>query len=242
MSENRPATIDQQKREFMEELDRLLPDVSDDYDDPELEQKYQDLFRPNQVQTGMLAAIPRKCNGDCMYGNACPRQASGDWHRHDEACPVESAVVHQLFQGYVEDLEVDVTKMVEVAMVRDLVNQEVQHLRATASLSNEEFIQQYVAGVDSEGNVITQPDLHKAIDYEDRILKRKEKLRNALLATRESRAKAGQSRMDDATSVADALLQLRRAERAKNNSHQDEFHDEYIDAEVVDSEDDDSER
>lgn len=229
---------DKAKEEFLEKLEELKPDSYDQT--PEMRQKYQAMFEPNEVKKGMLGTVPTVCGRNCFYGSACPKHENPDQFAPDANCPVESALVHQLFQGYVNDLEVDTDSFTEVSLVRDLVNQDVQQMRASAVLSKEHFIQEIVAGVNENGDVVTQPDLHKAVDYEDRVLKRKEKLREALLATRQSRIKAGGGKFDDAQSVATLLQQAREYQ---HELHQQalkaagyEHYDEYIDVQTEDVE------
>lgn len=237
---NKPSNPDQDKKDFMDKLDDLKPEPYSQT--PEMQQSYEAMFAPNQVKTGMLATIPSTCGPKCLYGSSCPKKQNPDQFDPDANCPVESALVHQLFQGYVEDLEVDVSRFSEVALVRDLVNQDVQQMRASAVLSKEHFIQEIVAGINENGEVVTQPDLHKAVDYEDRVLKRKEKLRNALLATRESRIKAGGGKMDNAQNVASMLHELREYQTQVHKQALAEQGYQHYDAYVEeDSESDDAE-
>lgn len=243
---NKPANPDEEKEEFFKKLDDLKP--ASYGQTSEMQQAYEGMFAPNEVKTGMLGTIPSKCGKNCFYSTACPKHQNPDQFDPEANCPVEAALVHQLFQGYVNDLDVDTTRFSEVALVRDLVNQDVQQMRASAILSKEHFIQEVVAGISENGEVMTQPDLHKAVDYEDRVLKRKEKLRNALLATREARVKAGGGKMDDAQSVASMLHEVREYQNEIRKqtledagyAHYDPYiEDQVEDAEVVESNTDD---
>lgn len=238
---------DREKEAFFREFASMRPDLiySEGWSEGERDQAIE-MLRPTKVKTGLLSSIPMRCYGEeCAFAPSCPLLKE-NLHPEGDPCPIEAAAVHQFFSDYVEELEVDVTRMVEVSMVRDLVDQEIQQMRKTWLLSQEHFIQENVAGVDSEGNVVTKSELHQAIDYEERILKRKEKLRNALLATRESKAKAHQGTQDKATLIAETMEALRRQEREQQQQKMIELgledYDEYIDAEVVEEDDEDEEK
>lgn len=241
------SPYDKNKSEFFKELEGLRPDLMypEMWSDEE-KTEVAELFRPTRIKMGMLSSIPMHCYAEkCAFAESCPLMKKGIAPR-GKPCPIEMAAVQQFFADYVEELEVDVTRMVEVSMVRDLVDQEIQQMRKTWLLSQEHFIQENVAGVDSEGNVVTKKELHQAVDYEERILKRKEKLRNQLLATRESKAKAGQSKIDHAQAIADLMEKTRQIESDREREIKRKLgivdQDDYIEAEIIaeDSDDGDS--
>lgn len=206
-----------EKDAFFAELEKMRPDLvyADSWTSEQKEEANQ-LLRRGGSKLGMLKLIPMDCQGaDCLYARVYPLiHEGGPTHK---PCPVESATVLQFFNDYVEELGVDINRMVEVTQVRDLVNQDIQALRASLVLGQEHFIQENVAGLDAEGNVVVKKELHQAVDYEERILKRKERLRNQLLATRESRARMGQSSTDQAQVIANVLEDVRRLERMRNS-------------------------
>src|SRR5665213_560979 len=100
-------------------------------------------------------------------------------------------------------------------MIRDIVDQEIQHQRTTWLLSMEDFIQENAIGISDKGEVIVRKELHLAVEMQDRIHKRKKDLRNQLLATREARAKIGQGNLDTAQSISKALEKVRELDRTK---------------------------
>lgn len=232
---------DDGKAAFFKELETMRPDLMypEGWTDEQRAEAVE-LLRPTRVKTSMLTSIPMTCQAEqCPMAPSCPLLKQ-NLAPKGSPCPIEASAVHQFFSDYVEELGVDVTRMVEVSMVRDLVDQEIQQLRKTWILSQEHFIQENVVGVDMQGNVVTKKELHQAVDYEERILKRKEKIRNALLATRESKAKIGQSQTDGATVIANILEDVRKIEQARQKELRaklglGEF-DEYIDVEPEDDE------
>lgn len=174
---------------------------------------------------------------NCPYAATCPLQQQGIAPKNSK-CPIELAMVQQFFEDYVEELGVDTTRMVEVSMVRDLVDQEVQHMRKVNLLANEHFIQENVVGIDGNGKPIMQKQMHLAVELEDRIHKRKDKLRSQLLATRESKARAGQSKINTAQVVADLLEQAQELDHVReallSKKLSNVMYDDYIDVHAED--------
>jgi hypothetical protein len=125
------------------------------------------------------------------------------------------AMVAQFTAEYMEQLDVHSDNLIEVSMIRDLVDQEVQYLRKTKLLAKEHFIQENIIGVDQEGSPILKKELHMAVELEDRLHKRRKDLRNQLLATREAKAKAGQMQADSAQAISDILYKVQSVQIEK---------------------------
>ena len=113
--------------------------------------------------------------------------------------------------------------------------------RVLKILAQEHFIQENPVGIDADGNVILRKELHQAVDFEDRIHKRKERLLNQFLATREARVKAGQGQLDAAQAVANLMdnvrVQMVAQERLLRQKLGMEDVDEYIEADMADDDD-----
>jgi hypothetical protein len=92
------------------------------------------------------------------------------------------------------------------------VDQEVQYLRKTKLLAKEHFIQENIIGIDKDGEPILKKELHLAVELEDRLHKRRKDLRNQLLATREARAKTGQTQLDTAQAISDIIHKVQDIE------------------------------
>jgi hypothetical protein len=125
-------------------------------------------------------------------------------------------MVSQFTGEYMEQLDVSPNNLVEVSMVRDLVDQEVQYLRKTKLLAKEHFIQENIIGIDKDGEPILKKELHLAVELEDRLHKRRKDLRNQLLATREARAKTGQTQLDTAQAISDIIQKVQKIEIENN--------------------------
>jgi hypothetical protein len=136
-----------------------------------------------------------------------------------------------------DQLEVHYDNLVEVSMIRDLVDQEVQYLRKTKLLAKEHFIQENIIGIDESGEPILRKELHLAVELEDKLHKRRKDLRNQLLATREAKAKAGQMQIDSAQAISDILYKVQAIEIQKEKLLKQKLGtyelDEYIEAQAI---------
>ena len=124
-------------------------------------------------------------------------------------------MVSQFTGEYMEQLDVSPNNLVEVSMIRDLVDQEVQYMRKTKLLAKEHFIQENVIGVDQDGQPILKKELHLAVELEDKLHKRRKDLRNQLLATREAKAKVGQVQLDTAQAISDIINKVQSIENQR---------------------------
>lgn len=175
------------------------------------------LTSKDNTKKAMFTAIPMVCREtECEFRKTCPLYQEGIAPR-GEACPIEFKMVTNLTEEFVESLNVDTDNLVEVILVRDMVNQEVQSLRATKVLAQESFIQENVVGIDADGDPIMQKQLHLAAEYEDKIFKRRQILFKQFLATRAERAKAGMAALDSAANLSNLMNSMEHARRAKED-------------------------
>lgn len=180
---------------------------------------------------------------NCEFADTCPLQQK-NMAPLGHKCPYEMSMVSDFMQNLMEDLTVDPENMVEVSMVRDLVDQEIQHIRKSNFLAREDLIQENVIGLDSENRPIIKKELHLAVELEDKILKRKREIRNQLLATREAKAKAGQGMVDSAQVISTMFEQIREIDLTRDRLLREKLgtlgQDSYIESqqnrEVIDAE------
>jgi hypothetical protein len=204
------------KDKFLKQFESLRPDLffPEEWSDED-KSKAVELIRPQKTRTTMFSSIPMNCEAaKCIFASTCPL------HKENLApkgnpCPIEMSMVAQFTAEYMEQLEVHPENLVEVSMIRDLVDQEVQYLRKTKLLAKEHFIQENIIGIDHDGNPIMKKELHLAVELEDRLHKRRKDLRNQLLATREAKAKAGQTQIDSAQAISDILYKVQAVQIEK---------------------------
>jgi hypothetical protein len=201
------------KVKFMKEFESLRPDLflPESWSDED-KQKAVDLVRPQKTRTSMFSSIPMNCEAaKCVFASTCPLLAE-NLAPKGSPCPIEMSIVAQFTAEYMEQLDVVPENLVEVSMIRDLVDQEVQYIRKTKLLAKEHFIQENIVGVDDNGQPILKKELHLAVELEDKLHKRRKDLRNQLLATREAKAKIGQTQLDTAQAISDIINKVQNIE------------------------------
>lgn len=170
----------------------------------------------SKIKTGAFTAIPMICqNHKCPFKNSC------EFYKEKKApegspCPYELGMVRSFMASYIEQLEIDTDNWVEVGQIRDLVNQDIQMTRAAKYLAKEDFIQENVIGVDSDGDPVFKKELHQAVELEDKIHRRKAQMLKQILATRESRIKAGAASIDSAQNMAALVEKMRKIEKEQS--------------------------
>ena len=223
------------KNGFMKQFESLRPDLffPDHWSEEEV-QKAIELVRPQRTRNAMFSSIPMNCESEkCIFAATCPLLKENLAPR-GKPCPIEMSMVSQFTAEYLEQLDVNPNNLVEVSMVRDLVDQEVQYLRKTKLLAKEHFIQENIIGVDQDGQPIFKKELHLAVELEDKLHKRRKDLRNQLLATREAKAKVGQVQLDTAQAISEIInkvqsIDIQREKIIKQKLGTYEI-DEYIDS------------
>lgn len=228
------------KTSFMKNFESLRPDLffPESWSEEEIK-KANELVKPQKTKTAMFASIPMNCEAErCVFAETCPLLKENVAPKN-KPCPLEMSMVVQFTQDYLQQLDVNPNNLVEVSMVRDLVDQEVQYLRKTKLLAKEHFIQENVIGVDQDGQPIMKKELHLAVELEDKLHKRRKDLRNQLLATREAKAKIGQVQLDTAQAISDIISKVQSIETQREKLLRQKLGtyelDEYIEAQSVDT-------
>lgn len=183
--------------------------------DASKKKRAHELTTDSRLNTARVASIPMICRGrGCPSCHVCPLYAE-DLHPLGMSCPIEVKIVAKMMLGLMEELNVDPSSIIEIGMVRDLVDQEIQQMRKQNLLAQEDVIQENVIGISESGEPIMKKELHLAVNWEDKIHKRKAALLKQLLATRESRVAAGAKVLDQAANMAKALTAYAESEKTR---------------------------
>ena len=144
------------KEDFIKDFEELRPD----YFIPQLYEKDSDRelvaneVRPARTKSNMFFSIPMRCRGSkCPVANSCPLLKKNK-APVGQKCPIELAMISDLAHGLMKELNVDKDSFVEISMIRDLVNEEVQQIRASNILADEDFIQENFVGMTPDGEPI----------------------------------------------------------------------------------------
>lgn len=161
-----------------------------------------------RMTSGVNAAVPMTCTGDmCAFKNSCV------YYELDKAplgrpCLVESQLIEYWTHQYIEEFDVDATKITELHLISELAELDIYELRVTKYLAENHptLLQDYVAGIDQMGNVISNLDVSRAFDLKERLKRQRMKVLESLMATRKERVKAivgVSSGTDTATKIAE---------------------------------------
>lgn len=243
--------LEPRKKDFMRSLEQLRPDLflPENWTKRQKDEVLEEV-RSERTRHSLLTSIPMNCKASkCKFADTCPLQQRGIAPK-GSPCPIELEIIQQFMRDYMEELHVDPENIVEVAMVRDLVNQEIQYLRATKVLAQEHFVQENIVGIDENtGEPLLRPELHVAVEFEDKLLKRKTQLRKEMMASRNEKAKLGQGKVDTSQLISEIIEQVSEVDRKREelikrkmgiqaiDSYVDEDFD-VMDAEVIEDEDD----
>jgi hypothetical protein len=174
--------------------------------------------KPSRTKTSMYSSIPMHCRGEkCSFADTCPLQKQ-KIAPVGSPCPIEMAMVVQFTGDYMDQMKIDEDNLVEISLIRNLVDYEVQYLRASKFLAKESFIQENVVGIDQNGEVILKKELHLAVELQEKLLKRQRDLLKQLMATREAKAKVGLGAADTAQAMANLMSEFKQLNAASERA------------------------
>lgn len=171
------------------------------------EKAAEGITRANKITTikhGMLAQVPMICRGSrCPYSATCYLEPG---QRPDNGrCPIEIATILSLFDRYCEHLEVDSEDIVDLTLVKELVDLDVQLLRADHYMAaRPEFIEEVPVFVTDDGIAFTRTEVAKVVEYKERIRKERHRILQLLNSTRKD--KDGSKMKKDPSSIAADIL------------------------------------
>lgn len=184
---------------------------------PEMKAKVSKVISMANTKHGLSAAVPIICKGSkCPYANTCPLYLDNE-APEGERCPLEIGTIMHLFQQYCDDLGVDMTSVVNLGLVKDLIDCHIMIQRADALIAASGAIVEEVAvGVNDEGEVVTQPQLVKALEVKEKYLNLKTKILNQLNATPKDKASDKNTVVMDPSRYAAELMRRAKKLQEKN--------------------------
>lgn len=180
------------------------------------EQMAKGVQRASAVQFlrhGMAAHIPIVCYREkCPYQDVC--YIPPDERPQNGRCPIEVATILTLFDRYCKSLGVTEEDVVDLSLIRELVDLDVQMIRADNRLAiSADFVEDVVTFVTPRGQAFTAPQLTKAVEYKDRIRRERHRILQLLNSTRKDR-EGGRNQADPSTYAAALLARARELERS----------------------------
>jgi len=169
-----------------------------------------------ETQTGLYASIPIICQADeCPFFDACHLAQMGEAPEGDR-CAIEINTIEKLMEKYTEELDVDVDDMVDISIIRDVIDIDVSLMRINKNLAkNPEIVQDVIAGIGEDGTAYEQPEINKAYELQSKLMKQRRKLLRELHATRKEKAKDDQ---DINLNVSDTIEEFKNRLKNKDDN------------------------
>lgn len=160
---------------------------------------------------GMFAGVPIVCKADkCAYIDICLVDPAN--RINGTRCPMEAAAVISRFEFWCKHFGIDVTKenlkhedAVDAMLIRDLVDNEVQMLRADNRIAlSGDFLGKTIANVDNKGREHLEDTITPAEEFKFKLQEKRYKILQLLNSTRKD--KANQITGDQPSTKAATLL------------------------------------
>lgn len=179
-----------------------------------------------QTKHGMYSSIPIICKGkDCVYAQFYP-EIHDDSLTEGERCPVEIALIISKYDAYSKELEIEESNAVDRSMIKDLIDCDVQLLRAENKMAIEgDFVKDVTIGISDDGDPIQQEQISKAAEYKEKIQAKRNRVLELLNSTRKDKAGDKLMKIMDPSTYAKELMI--KAQQSKSISDAD-FFDELV--------------
>lgn len=190
--------------------------------DPAVIKEISNMNRVYTSKHGMFASVPIICRDtDCAYKDTC--MVSQTQRKLGKRCPMEIAAILSRYEQWCAHFEIDTSNdtidskdLVDATLIKDLVNIEVQILRAENKIAlNGDFMADTLLDIDKKcqpyyGKIVA-PEVEFLMTLQDK----KIKILNQLNATRKD--KAADKRKESASDTAIKIFQqVRELEKAQN--------------------------
>lgn len=217
--------------------DNSLPDISNQTGtaltmsmwgiNPAVVKEMANMNRVYSSKHGMFSAIPIICKGqDCAYKDVC--MVSVAQRTIGQRCPMEIAAILARYEQWCSHFDIDTTDdvldskdLVDATLIKDLVNVEIQMLRAENKVAlNGDFMADTLLDIDKK----CQPYFGKIVSPETEFLMtlqdKKIKILNQLNSTRKDKAadKRKESASDEAIKIFQQLRELQQAKKVTDIS------------------------
>ena len=174
-----------------------------------------------EIKHGMFASIPLICRCKrCPYAETCPipenQRITG------QRCYVEIGAILSRFDVWCAHFKIDNSgdkikdeDAVDVALIRDLIDIEIQIMRAENKLAiNGDFIGDTLEEVDKTGTPWYNKTVTPEAEYKLTLLEKRQKILNQLNATRKD--KANQLKMSQSTQASNIFNDIQETLKKKN--------------------------
>lgn len=188
--------------------------------------KYEKMYKSKH---GMFAGVPIVCQGtECPYFDVCIVEV--DEMEEGTRCPMEASAVIARFEMWCNHFNVDISgeyikteELVDASLIRDLVENEIQMLRAENRIAmNSDIVGETIVEIDKKCNVYKENTILPEAQYKLQLQEKRYKIMNLLDSTRKDKA-ARNKNQDPSAKVlgilkkVDELLPKTNLELEENN-------------------------
>jgi hypothetical protein len=174
----------------------------------------------HQLKHGLYATIPIYCKGkECPYAKSC-RLVSMGVAPKGEVCPIEASTIEQLVKMYAEEMEVNMEDAVKISLIRELVDTEISILRCDKKLATDpDVVKNVVVAVTEEGTPITQPQVNKAYELQQKLVRQRHQTLRLLNSTPKDRAEIeGNTQIDPSVMIGEMRERLMKMKSEEDST------------------------
>lgn len=151
-----------------------------------------------EVKHGMFAAIPLICKGEqCPYKAICTVNEANLDIMKGHRCPIEIGAIMARFEHWcnhfninTSDDIIDDRDIVDATLIRDLVDNEIQVLRAENKMAiSADFISRTITTVDNKGKAYYKDEVSPEAIFKLQLLDKRYKILQLLNSTRKDKSK-----------------------------------------------------
>ena len=188
---------------------------------PSLAKEIGNINRVYSSKHGMFSSIPIICKGsDCAYKDVCMVAPSN--RIVGQRCPMEIAAILSRYEQWCAHFEIDTSQdevdpkdLVDATLIKDLVNVEVQILRAENKIAlNGDFMADTLLDIDKKCNPYFGKIVAPETEFLMTLQNRKDKILNQLNATRKDKANA-KGKESDSDAAIKIFKQIKAMEKEK---------------------------
>lgn len=168
--------------------------------------------KEHQKKHGFYSSMPMICKGHkCPYAKTCyllDAKAAPEGDR----CPIEAAFIMERFERYSKELGINLERVVDMSLLRDLIECELMIDRCDRLLAQDgDLVVEVFAGSSPvTGEVFTKPEAHQALGIKDKMQKRKNEILQLLNSTRKDQAKMAMAALDPSTYATNIMAKVKK--------------------------------
>lgn len=161
-----------------------------------------------KTKHGLFANIPIICKADqCPYKETCAAYVA-DMAPEGEPCVVEIALLLKLYDDYTKELKIDTSQIINLGLVKALIDAEITINRCNAILARDaDILQDTPIGMTPQGRVVTKVDAHPALAIRDKAYAQRNNAYSLLNSTPKDKAKTEAAILIDPSTYATRILQ-----------------------------------